>query len=67
MFYTIILTDTQAIFAYSTKAAALEKFHSELAYAYNQGLDCTCVVMDRQGAVYKSEQYVAPMTAATEE
>ena len=67
MFYCIILTDTQAIFAYSTQAAATEKFHSEMAYAYNQGITCTCVVMDRNGAVYKSERYTAPMEVAEEE
>ena len=66
MFYTIILTDTQAIFAYETQAAATEKFHTELAYAYNQGLSCTCIVIDRNGAVYKSETYTAPMEVATE-
>lgn len=67
MFYCIILTDTQAIFAYSTQAGATEKFHTEMAYAMNQGISCTCVVMDRNGAVYKSEQYIAPMEVATED
>lgn len=67
MFYTIILTDTQAIFAYSTQAGATERFHGEMAYAMNQGISCTCVVMDRNGAVYKSEQYIAPMEVAEEE
>jgi len=67
MFYTIIMkSDSQAIFKFDTKAAATEKFHSELAYAYNQGISTTCVVMDIQGAVYKSEQYIAPMEVATE-
>lgn len=67
MFYTIIINDTQAIFAYSTQAGATEKFHSELAYAMNQGISCTCVVMDSLGAVYRSEHYTAPMEAAEEE
>ncbi len=67
MFYCIILTDTQAIFAYSTQAGATEKFHTELAYAYNQGISCTCIVMDQYGAVYKSERYTAPMEVAEEE
>ncbi len=58
MFYTIIITDTQAIFAYSTQAAATEKFHTELAYAYNQHIATTCIVMDKHGAVYKSEEYI---------
>ena len=68
MFYTIILkSDSQAIFAYSTQAAATEKFHSEMAYAYNQAISTTCVVMDVHGATHKSEEYVAPMEVATEE
>ena len=58
MFYTIILTDTQAIYAYPSIEQATERFHSELAYAMNQHIACTCVVMDKAGAVYKSEQYV---------
>lgn len=58
MFYTIILNDTQAIFAYETQKAATEKFHTELAYAMNQNISCTCMVIDRQGAVYRSEEFV---------
>ena len=58
MFYCIILTDTQAIYAYPTQEQATERFHSELAYAMNQHTNCTCVVMDKAGSVYKSEQYV---------
>lgn len=57
MFFTIIITDTQAIFRYATQAAATEKFHSELAYAMNQNLKCTCMVMDEHGAVYRSEEF----------
>lgn len=64
MFYCIIITDTQAIFAYETQAGATEKFHTEMAYAYNQGISCTCVIMDKYGAVYKSERYTAPMEVA---
>jgi len=68
MFYTIIIQPTtQAIFAYSTQAGATEKFHTELAYAMNQGLTCTCVVMDGLGAVYRSEHYTAPMEVAEED
>ena len=59
MFYTIIITDTQAIFRYATQAAATEKFHSELAYAMNQNIKCTCLVMDEHGAVYRSEEFIA--------
>ena len=56
MFYCIIITDTQAIFGYDTIEAATEKFHHELAYAINQNIECTCVVMDKHGAVYRSEE-----------
>ena len=56
MFYCIIITDTQAIFGYDTIEAAIEKFHHELAYAINQNIECTCVVMDKHGAVYRSEE-----------
>ena len=59
MFYTIIINDAQAIFAYETLDAATEKFHSELAYAINQNNTCTCMVIDKDGAVYRSEKYVA--------
>ena len=57
MFYTIILTDTQAIFGYNSLSGACEKFHTELAYAYNQHIATTCIVMDKHGAVYRSEEY----------
>ena len=57
MFYCIIITDAQAIFAYETMTAATEKFHTELAYAMNQSIPCTCVVMDKHGAVYRSEEF----------
>lgn len=59
MFYCIIITNTQAIFAYPSLQAATEKFHTELAYGMNQNITTTCVVMDRHGAVYKSEMYTA--------
>lgn len=38
-----------------------------MAYAMNQGISCTCVVMDNLGAVYRSEHYTAPMEVAEEE
>lgn len=60
MYFTIIITDTQAIFRYETIDGASEKFHQELAYAINQHIPCTCVVMDKHGAVYRSEEYTAP-------
>lgn len=59
MFYTVILNDAQAVFAYPTLTAAIEKFHTELAYALNQGNACTCIVIDRDGAIYRSEKVKA--------
>ena len=58
MFFTIIITDAQAIFRYDTQAAATEKFHSELAYSMNQNRKCMCMVIDEHGAVYRSEEFV---------
>ena len=67
MFYTIIITDTQAIFRYDSLTTATERFHTELAYAMNQNIACTCVVMDKHGAVYRSEEFVPVTEALTEE
>ena len=58
MYYTIILTDAQAIFAYPSEAKAREKFHNELAYAINQNISITCMVIDSNGAVYRTEQFI---------
>ena len=60
MFYTIIIQpSTQTIFSFANSTQATEKFHTELAYAMNQGFNCTCMVIDNHGAVYKSEEYIA--------
>lgn len=67
MFYAIIITDAQAIFRYESITAATEKFHTELAYAMNQNINCTCMVMDRHGAIYRSEEFVPVTEALTEE
>lgn len=67
MFYAIIITDAQAIFRYDTITAATEKFHSELAYAMNQNINCTCMVMDKHGAVYRSEEFTQVTAPAEEE
>ena len=62
MYYAIVIQrNAQAIYPYQTMDEATEKFHSELAYAYNQHIPCTCVVMDGHGAVYRSEEYT-PVT-----
>ena len=67
MFYTIVMkSDSQAIYKYATEDEAIEKFHHELDYAYNQHISTTCVVMDVHGANHKSEEYTAPMEVATE-
>ena len=66
MYYTIIITDAQGIFCYDSLSAATEKFHYELSYAMNQRITCTCVVMDRHGAIYRSEEFV-PTAESTEE
>jgi hypothetical protein len=59
MFFTIVIQfNAQSIYRYETITQAKEKFHTELAYAYNQNLKCTCVVMDEHGAVYKSEEFI---------
>ena len=59
MFFTIVIQfNAQSIYRYETITQAIEKFHTELSYAYNQNLKCTCVVMDKHGAVYKSEEFI---------
>lgn len=58
MFYTIIVTNAQTIYAFPTKTQAIERFHSELAYAMNQNIKCMCMVIDEHGAVYKSEEFI---------
>ena len=67
MYFTIIITDTQTIFRYDSFAGAAEKFHSELSYAINQNINCTCIVMDSHGTVYKSEEYIPTVEEPAEE
>jgi len=67
MFYCIIINNAQAIFAYDSLNGATEKFHSELAYAINQGITCTCMVIDGNGAVYRSEKFTAEVAEETTE
>lgn len=67
MFYTIIITDAQAIFRYDSLTTATERFHTELAYAMNQNIACTCVVIDRHGTVYRSEEFTPVVEPAEEE
>ena len=59
MFYCIIIAEAPAIFAYENADAAYEKFHTELAYAINQKISITCIVMNEAGSIYKTEVYKA--------
>lgn len=60
-FVTIIQNDeTCACFAYDSKAAALGKFHTEMAYAMNAGITTLCSVMSANGSVIATEKYTAP-------
>ena len=56
MYFTIILTNTQAIYRFDNITQAKEKFHTELAYGYNQHIMTTCIITDEQGSFYKSER-----------
>ena len=68
MFYTVIMdANTQTIYAYGTKRGALERFHSEMAYAYNQNLDRTCLVLGSDAMTYNSEICTAETDPAVEE
>lgn len=67
MFFTVIITNTQVIFRYTTFEAAMEKFHHEMEYAYNTKTSCLCIVMDAHGATMKYEEYIAAVTPETEE
>lgn len=57
MFYTEIITDTQALFRYDTYPQAMEKYHNELAYAYNQSIHIVAIVQDSHGAQMHHEEY----------
>ena len=57
MFYTEIITDTQALWKFDTYAGAMEKYHHELEYAYNQGLPIIAIVQDSNGAQMHYEKY----------
>lgn len=62
MFYEIEITDdTQVIYRYDTLEQATEMFHNTLYYHMNQRHNCTCIVMDKSGAVYRSERYIVPI------
>lgn len=59
-FYVIVMKDdSQAITGYATQNAATSAFFSEMAYAYNAGIDTTCIVCDRFGIQYKKEVFTS--------
>ena len=67
-FVTIVQNDsTCACFAYDGRAAALGKFHTEMAYAMNAGITTLCNVMNSNGNVVASEKYTAPPAPAPEQ
>ena len=67
MFYAVVMkSDSQAIFKYNTKREAMEKYHSELAYAYSQNITTTCQVIDIQGTNYATEAFEAEILPQAE-
>ena len=61
MFYTIIIkADSQSIFKHETSNEAMEKFHNEMAYAYNQHIATTVMVVDNIGHVLECKVYEEP-------
>ena len=54
-YVVIIKADSNSIFAFGTVESAKERFHSELAYAYNQHISTTCVIIDSLGNKIISE------------
>ena len=59
-FVSIIQNDeTCACFAYPDRAAAVTKFHTEMAYAANANVTTLCIVVNANGAVVCSEKFTA--------
>ena len=69
--YILTITTASATISYKfeDKASALEKYHSELAYAYNQHLSILAHLTDGDGKLIKNEkyEYVAPVPEPEEE
>lgn len=67
MFYHIEITaNAQAIYAHANLEEAVAAFHYALWYAQNSGSESmTAMVIDANGAVYRSEKFVK--TAEPEE
>lgn len=54
-YLAIIKADSQALNVYDDINSAMEYFHSELSYAYNQKIKTTCVILDILGNKICSE------------
>ena len=68
MYYTtIIKTDSQVITKYDTYEGAMESFHTEMAYAYNQRLNITAYVTNVYGAFLQKPVHYAPAVEEVEE
>lgn len=63
-FHLTIATNTATTaYTFEDKASALERYHSELSYGYNQKMPyILCHLIDEDGKLVKSEfnKYVAP-------
>ena len=63
-FVSIIQNDeTCACFAYPDRAAAIAKFHTEMAYASNANVTTLCIVANSNGAIVRTEKYTATVTS----
>lgn len=64
-FHLTIATNTATTaYTFEDKASALERYHSELSYGYNQKMPyILCHLIDEDGKLVKSEiyRYVAPI------
>lgn len=64
-YHLIVATNsTTTAYTFEDKASALEKYHSELSYGYNQHFPyILCHLIDEDGKLVKSEvyRYVAPI------
>ena len=69
-YHLTIATNTATVaYSFEDKASALERYHSELAYAYNQHLSILAHLTDGDGKLIKNEkyEYVAPVPEPEEE
>lgn len=73
MFYVLEITTTdkasKAVYSYDTLEEAVANFHSKLgSWMKNETCQAELVmVIDDNGAVYRSEKYTKPYTAPVEE